>query len=121
MEKTTLLSLKEILEASPLVHRVEGNGTCLKIITDILLGVSYDYLNLYLSEEEGEFFLQDANNIYAVMDDFYELNEERLKNAAAKAGLDFADYRYSKTVDNQSVIEAMKGFAIVVESLEAYL
>ena len=95
----SLHGYEEILNTiTPWVHRCEHRGLFLKIFTDILLGESMDYLNLYLTVEDGQGYLQDANNLYAVLDDYYNIKADVMCDMARRVGLDFDDYRVSVAV-----------------------
>ncbi|MBO6285792.1 MAG: hypothetical protein J6O18_05760 [Bacilli bacterium] len=113
-----LEEMKRLLDQSPLVHRFDVDEEYLKIYTDILLGISNDYLNVYLIYEDGEWGLSDANNIYAILDDYYSIDEERLIAAGKEAGLIYQDYRFlSYSVDENNLIPELEKFAKVVQIL----
>lgn len=113
-----LEEMKRLLDQSPLVHRFDVDEEYLKIYTDVLLGISNDYLNVYLICEDGEWGLSDANNIYAILDDYYSIDEERLIAAGKEAGLNYQDYRFlSYPVDENNLIPELEKYAKVVQIL----
>ena len=110
----------ELLNQDAEMHRCEAHlhGEYYKVYTDYLLGISNDYLPLYLIEEDGEWGFSDANTIYAILTDFYEVTEERLKEAGKAAGLQYDAYRFlAYPVDEGNVVEAAHKFGKVVAYL----
>ncbi len=105
---------------SSLVHRVIDEEDYLKLYTDILLGVSSDYLNLYIMEDDDGVYLIDCNNVYAIMDGFYDLNEERMEKAAIEAGLIYDAYRFYIKITPSKLEDGIKRFGVLVKALEKY-
>ena len=108
---------KSVLSNSNHIHRVEDNGEYLKIFTDILLGKSNDYLNLYLIFEDGDVGLSDSNNIYAILDDYYKVDDEMLADIADSVGLDYEEYRFTKWVTPETVLFEILKFQDVVDDI----
>lgn len=92
-----------------------------KVITEFLLGISNDYLNVYLMyEEEIGWYLSDTNNIYAILDDYYELTEKMLRKAAEEAGLEFDNYGfYAMNITEENVVENLRRYQRAIELLTA--
>ena len=109
-----------VANKSKLVHRVFDEEDYLKLFTEILLGVSNDYLNLYIMEEDDGFYLIDCNNVYIVMDDFYDLNEDRLNKAAEEVGLTHDSYRFYDKITPKTLEESLNKFAALVKILSKY-
>lgn len=108
---------KQLLEKSGMVHKVEEDDDYFKIYTDILLGKSNDYLNLYLIFEDGDVGLTDANNIFAVLDDYYKIDDDMLYEISRVAGLDYEEYRFTKWVTLDSLKEDLERYARVVNAV----
>lgn len=102
-----LLSLKQeyksICENSPLVNRIEESGEYFKIYTNILVGDTDTFLNLYLIFDEDEVCLSDSNEIYRICEGYYELSDENLENLAKIVELDYNYYRFTKIVTADSI------------------
>lgn len=108
---------KNICKNLKIIHRVEDGDEYLKIYTDILLGISNDYLNLYLIFEDGEVGISDSNNIYAILDDYYRIDDNMLAEIAKVVGLDYDEYRFTKWVTTDSLEEDISRFARVVSAV----
>lgn len=108
---------KDVCNGLPTVHRVEDAGNYLKIYTDILLGDSNDYLNLYLIFEDGDVGLSDSNNIYAILDDYYEITDQMLAEIANVVGLDYEEFRFTKWVTTLSLEQDIERFARIVNAI----
>ena len=108
-----------LLNADPQIHKAEDWGDYYKVFTLYLLGISNDYLNVYLiNEGKGEWSLSDSNSVYAVLDDFYAVNERMLQNAAKEVGLEFMDYRFiSFPVDENNVISEVHKYGKLIPLL----
>ena len=108
---------KKVLEGLDIVHRIDDGDEYFKIYTDFLLGKSNDYLNLYLIFEDGDVGLSDANNIYAVLDDYYDVDDNMLADIARVVGLDYDEYRFTKWVTLDSLKEDIERFGRAVNSV----
>lgn len=108
---------KDVCNGLPIVHRVEDAGNYLKIYTDILLGDSNDYLNLYLIFEDGDVGLSDSNNIYAILDDYYDITDQMLAEIANVVGLDYEEFRFTKWVTTLSLEQDIGRFARIVNAI----
>lgn len=101
----------------PMVHSIDDSRKYLKIYTNILLGESQNYLNLFLVWDEEGACLTDSNEIYAQLDDYYDLTEESLALLAAKYDIEFNRFQFYKLVDLSTVIMEMKKYKALVEDI----
>lgn len=108
-----------MLNADEEIHRCEKwGGDFYKVFTNYLLGVSNDFLPVYLVEEDGIWYFTDANTIFAVLDDYYVITERLMKEAAKEAGLTFHEYRFlSADLDENNVLEEIHKYGKVITYL----
>ena len=112
-----LNDFEEILSITNLIHDFRKADVYWELRTSILLGKSRDYLNLYLIPEDGVFYLSDSNNIYAVLDDYYDVDDEKLSKAANEVGLGYEEYRFHIAVTTETITTALLKYQKAVSAL----
>ncbi len=109
--------LTNLLNSSSYVQRVEVDNDFIKIYTNILLGASDDYLNVYLIFEEGEMYLSDGNNIYMILDDYYEIEKDELAKLAKVNKFEFDNHRFLKQVTPKNLLDSLEKLQEIVNQL----
>ena len=100
----------KLLEDCPLIHSVSDEGTYLKIFTEILMGETDTFLNLFLIFNDDEVCLTDSNEVFNLCEGFYDLPDEKLADFARYVGLDYNKFRFTKIVNLNNIIMEIQKF-----------
>ena len=109
--------IKAVLTISSLVRRYEEDEGYIKIITNILLGKSNDYLNLYIIFEDDGLYLTDSNNIYMIMDDYYPIDEDKYNRVSEINCLTNDNFRLYLKTHHYSLVNDLKKFEGFVKDI----